>query len=56
VKEHFAGEGVISRVQGREFAQQFEDVSVAGEPVEQGLAGGGGVLGGGRFLAGISRR
>jgi hypothetical protein len=56
VKEHLAGEGVILRVRGRKFAQQLEDVSVAGEPVAQGLAGGDGVLGAGRFLAGISRR
>jgi hypothetical protein len=47
MEEHFAGEGVIPRVQGRKFAQQLEDVSIAGEPVEQGLAGGDGVLGGG---------
>ena len=47
VKEHLAGEGVIPRVQGRKLAHQLEDVSVAGEPVEQDTAGGHGVLGGG---------
>jgi hypothetical protein len=47
MKEHLAGEGVIARVQGRKLAQQLEDVSVAGEPGEQGLARGDGVLGDG---------
>src|SRR5258708_6428493 len=39
VEEHLAGEGVVSRVQGRKLARQLEDVSVAGEPVEQDTAG-----------------
>ena len=47
MKEHLAGEGVISRVQGRKLAHQLEDASVAGEPVEQDTADGHGVLGGG---------
>src|ERR1039458_8081113 len=47
MKEHLAGEGVIPRVQRRKLAHQLEDVSVAGEPGEQGLARGDGVLGGG---------
>ena len=38
--QHLAGEGVISRVQGRKLAHLLEDVSVAGEPVEQDPAGG----------------
>lgn len=57
VKEHLAGERVVSRVQGRKRAQYLEDVSVAGEPAlpnvrasqipgrERGCAGGrGGVV------------
>jgi len=47
VEEHLAGEGVISRVQRRKLAHQLEDVSFAGEPVEQDTADGHGVLGGG---------
>ena len=47
MEEHLAGEGVVPRVQGRKLADQPEDVSVAGEPAEQGLAGGHGVLGDG---------
>jgi hypothetical protein len=39
VKEHLAGERVVSRVQGRKPAQHLEDVSIAGEPVEQGATG-----------------
>jgi hypothetical protein len=50
VEEHFAGEGVTPRVQGRKFAQQLEDVRVADEPVEQGLAGGDGVVGRGALF------
>jgi len=45
-EEHLAGK-VLSRVQGRKLAHQREDVSVAGEPVEQDPAGGHGVLGSG---------
>ena len=45
--EHLAGEGVVPRVQGRKLAHQLEDVSVAGEPVEQDPADGHGVLGSG---------
>ena len=41
VKEHLAGERVVSRVQGCKPAQHLEDAGVAGEPVEQGTAGGG---------------
>jgi hypothetical protein len=44
VEEHLAGEGVFSRVQRRKLAQQLEDVSVAGEPVEQDTTGGHGIL------------
>jgi hypothetical protein len=55
-EEHLAGEGVVPRVQQRKLAHQLPDVSVAGEPVEQDPAGGPGVLGSRRFLAGISRR
>jgi len=44
MKEHLAGEGVVRRVQRRKLAQQLEDVSVAGEPVEQDTACGDGVL------------
>lgn len=47
MKEHLAGEGVISRVPGRKLAHQLEDVSVAGGPAGQDTAGGHGVLGGG---------
>jgi hypothetical protein len=47
MKEHLAGEGVVSRMQGRKFARQLEDVSVTGQSVEQGLASRHGVLGGG---------
>jgi hypothetical protein len=43
-------------VQGRKLAHQLDDVSAAGEPVEQDPTGGHGVLGAGLFLAGISRR
>jgi len=46
VQEHFAGEGIASRVQGRKLTRQLEDVGVAGEPVEQDAAGGRGVLSG----------
>jgi hypothetical protein len=46
----------IPRVQGRKLAHQLDDVSAAGEPVEQDPTGGHGVLGAGLFLAGISRR
>ena len=46
-EEHLAGEGVVRRVQRRKLAHQLEDVSVAGEPVEQDTTGGHGVLGGG---------
>jgi len=56
VEEHLAGEGVVSWVQGRKLAHQPGEVSVAGEPFEQDTPGGHGVLGVGRFLAGISRR
>ena len=45
--EHLAGEGVVPRVQGRKLAHQLEDVSVAGESVEQDPAGGHGVPGSG---------
>jgi hypothetical protein len=45
MQEHLAGEGV-ARVQRRKLAYQVEDVSVAGEPVEQDSAGGHGVFGG----------
>jgi hypothetical protein len=45
VKEYLAGERVVSRVQGREPAQHLGDVSVAGEPVEQGTTGSCRVLG-----------
>jgi len=44
-KELLAGERVIARVQGRKPAQHLEDVSVAGEPVKQGVTGSHGVLG-----------
>jgi hypothetical protein len=47
MEEHLAGEGVIPRVQRGKLAHQLDDVSVAGEPVEQDTAGGHGVLGGG---------
>ena len=40
-------EGVVPRVQRRKLAHQLEDVSVAGQLVEQGLAGDHGVLGSG---------
>ena len=43
-------------MQGRKFARQLNDVGVAGQSVEQDLAGGLRVLGAGRFLAGISPR
>ena len=43
-------------VQGRKLACQLGDVSVAGEPAERDTPGGHGVLGVGRFLAGITRR
>jgi hypothetical protein len=43
-KEDLAGEGVVSRMQRRERAQQLEDVCVACQPVEQDLAGGSRVL------------
>jgi len=46
MEEHLTGEGVIARVQRRELARQLEDVSIAGEPVEQHTAGGDGVFGG----------
>ena len=46
-EEHLAGEGVAPRVQRRKLALQLEDVYVAGQPIEQGLAGGHGVLRGG---------
>jgi hypothetical protein len=39
MKEHSAGERVVARVQGREPAQHLEDVSVSGQPVEQGAPG-----------------
>ncbi len=55
-EELLAGEGVVSRVQGRKLALQPEDVSVAGQPVEQDTAGSDGVFGLGRFLAGMLRR
>jgi len=44
VKEHLAGERVVSRVQRRKPAQHLEEASVAGEPVEQGTAGSHGLL------------
>lgn len=44
VKEHLARERVVSRVQGCKPAQHLEDVGVMGEPVEQGMTGGHGVL------------
>ena len=47
VEEHLAGEGVVARVQGHKLAHQLEDVSVAGEAVEQDTTGGHGVLGSG---------
>jgi hypothetical protein len=46
MEEHLTGEGVIARVQRRKLARQLEDVSIAGEPVEQHTAGGDGVFGG----------
>jgi hypothetical protein len=46
VEEHLTGEGVVPRVQQSKLADQIEDVSVAGEPVEQDPAGGHGILGG----------
>jgi len=52
VKEHLAGERVVSRVQGCKPAQHLEDAGVAGEPVEQGTAGGGRVLVSRALLAG----
>jgi hypothetical protein len=39
-QEHLAGEGAVPRVQRRKLAHQLEDVSVAGETVEQHPAGG----------------
>jgi hypothetical protein len=45
VKEHLARERVVTRVQGRKSAQHLEDVSVAGEPVDQGTTGSHGVFG-----------
>ena len=53
MEEHLAGEGVVPRVLGRKLVHLLEDVSLAGEPVEQDTAGGHGVLGLGPFLAGI---
>src|SRR6185312_5292642 len=44
VKEHLAGKRVVSRVQGCKPAQHLEDADVTGEPVEQGMTGGHGVL------------
>jgi hypothetical protein len=55
VQEHLAGEGVVPRVQRRKLAHQLEDAGVAGQPVEQRLAGGHNVIRGRRFLAGTSR-
>jgi hypothetical protein len=49
---NLAGEGVISRMQGRKFTQQLQDVKVAGEPVEQDTAGGHGVRGDGPLPGG----
>jgi len=43
-------------VQRRKLAYQLEDVSIAGEPVEQDTAAVMASSGVGRFLAGISRR
>jgi hypothetical protein len=45
MEEHLAGKGIASRVQGRELANQLEDVSVAGKPVKQDAAGDRGVPG-----------
>jgi hypothetical protein len=56
VEEHLAGERAVSRMQGRKLAHQVEDVSVAGQSVEQDTTGGHGILGGWPFLAGIPRR
>ena len=51
-EEHLAGESVVARVQGRKPAQHLEDVSVAGESVEQHTTGGHSVLSGRPLSAG----
>jgi hypothetical protein len=56
MEEHLTREGVIARVQRRELARQLEDVSIAGEPVEQLRRTVTASSGVGRFLAGIARR
>jgi hypothetical protein len=38
-KEHLAGKRIVSWVQGHKPAQRLEDVSVAGESVDQGTTG-----------------
>ena len=53
MEEHLAGEGVVPRVQERMLVHKLEDVSLAGEPLEQDTAGGHGVLTLGPFLAGL---
>jgi hypothetical protein len=56
VEEHLAGERVVARVQGRKPARHLEDVSVAGEPVEQARRAVMASSAVGRFLPGMSGR